>query len=173
MSSDIYLPVRLYHPQWCQQPTMISTIGIEGNIFIIVDIYITSATSVTLSLWIISIRSRHPEPRKYICKRAFIDYLCVHNSAHTISNFYLFVFAFTTLHAPYMFSIRVSDSFAWSKLVFMPVIFPRNARWKTIPCTWKRLMGWVLRLQHFPAMLFISVTDLTRRIYECKKLLYV
>ena len=34
-----------------------------------------------------------------------------------------------------------------------------------VPCTWKVLMGWILRLQNFSAMLYISVIVLTRRIY--------
>ena len=34
-----------------------------------------------------------------------------------------------------------------------------------VPCNRKRLMDWILRLQNFPAMLYIAVTILTRRIH--------
>ena len=39
--------------------------------------------------------------------------------------------------------------------------------------TWKQLMGWILRLPNLPAMLYIAVTALTRRIHIRKNLLYV
>ena len=39
-----------------------------------------------------------------------------------------------------------------------------------IPCTWKRLMGWILRLQNFPTMLYIVITVLKRRIHIFQKI---
>ena len=43
--------------------------------------------------------------------------------------------------------------------------------WTIVTFTWKRLMGWILRLQKSHVMLYIAVTVLTRRIHICKNYL--
>ena len=59
-------------------------IVIECNIFIIVDIYINSATSVTLRFSFIFVRVRHPVSLKCVRKNIFADYLSVQNIAGAI-----------------------------------------------------------------------------------------
>ena len=39
---------------------------------------------------------------------------------------------------------------------------------KSVPFTWKRLMGWILRLQNSPNILYIAVTILKSRIHIFK-----
>ena len=77
-------------------------IGIECNIVIITDINITSATPVTLSFWLIFGWARNPNPRKYVfTKELLIDYFPVHNRAHNIGDFNLFVFSHNSARTIY------------------------------------------------------------------------
>ena len=47
-------------------------------------------------------------------------------------------------------------------VVYLQILWYRHTK---VLCTLKRLMGWNLRLQIFPAMLYIAITLLTRRIH--------
>ena len=64
-------------------------IEIQCNIFIITEIYIASATSVTLSFWIIFVRLQHPNRGSAFIREHFIDYFPVRRSARAIDAFYL------------------------------------------------------------------------------------
>ena len=63
-------------------------IGIECNIVIITEIYITYAKSVPLSFSFIFIRARHSNRGSAFAKELFIDYFPVHNIARAIDAFY-------------------------------------------------------------------------------------
>ena len=95
-------------------------IGIWFNIVIITDIYITSATSVTLSFWFILVRVWHPEPRKCIHKRDFYWFLYRTQQWTRHIWFLLIIFGYTTARTPYMRSERVLESIAGLNWVFMP-----------------------------------------------------
>ena len=59
---------------------------------------------------------------------------------------------------------------AWNNQSFLLILKNRDLHPQGyVPCTWKRLMGWISRLQNFPTMLYISVTVLKRRIHIFQK----
>ena len=104
-------------------------IGIECNIFIIDEIYMTSATSVTLRFWFIFVRAWHPKTQKCISQKSFllIIFLTQQRAHHRC--FLLIIFTYETAQTPYMCSKLVSDSVTGQNWILWLI---RLSLWKAL-----------------------------------------